>query len=926
MFTITAANFLTYYDDAQQCWAVMFTNENDLETFLQKVSVVKFGLGKKLSKQQVNFVKDKSKSVGTTDNVTVGYVGHLIENDQLGTQFDTNESFLVKLSAPTVIKGWVEALPQCIEGGVYWVCIPASLAYGDKGVPNRIPPNSDLSFRITVKEITPITVATAPKSPIPTSQNMNDFTDSSSVDSLPTPKKNAVNGTQKNEILSRMARMGAQPAMPTAARVPSSPDQDQPDHADELRSRTSSVKSNRSKRKSRSSSSVVGEEKPPLIPTKPGPLVPHYAHAGYPSAAFPAFSAVSPHVMAAPEIKENLDISKNTDKSVSAIEASLKGVEAKLNMLSEQAIFFNSTVASCPTVDTQLLMYNLQRIVSENDSLKTDVKKKTVTLEERSAKITELLNKNQELLNLKNEALEMSQNNFMATSTNSSNEIQRLEQENEQLKSELKVFKSSSNNRQFEIDAKHDQINALKSQIETMYTENNKMQASMYETRNELSALRLTSSDSGGQEAILQKEIAKLKERVQSSLVEKLEISQQLDDQLFSEKQMKMKFEKKIRQLQSLLEESQAENGNESLVQENRQLNEDLQKITDKLSAEKVTTASLEKQLEEEKATSSKRLTEEGDRLSSREEEFRETVSALNREMEDLSKELRDRDDQIKSMAMELEDRGTKSDNPLSQSNDNLKEMINVKVKGILNVVFRQFKEKVDLEGSYDGRDVLSLIMNVLKEATLSLLADSSDEESESDEEDTDNDDPDEDDDPDEGGDPNDGDDDSPLAEETAQMQTINSTEFEIPESIGSVFPHEQPHASTANNDTFYSALDQTATTEEGESSNRSIEAAPQDEHPADNAENPVQNDLDPSPTHQRQGLNTEEFEAREEEDLWMAAPPSEPPPSPAPATFEPNFQHNTVSVEDITHLSTEVCFFVIPELNQHPLNLLNNH
>lgn len=64
---------------------------------------------------------------------------------------------------------------------------------------------------------------------------------------------------------------------------------------------------------------------------------------------------------------------------------------------------------------------------------------------------------------------------------------------------------------------------------------------------------------------------------------------------------------------------------------------------------------------------------------------------------------------------------------------------------------------------------------------------------------------------------------------------------------------------------------------------------------------------MNPSPNAPRQNLNTEEFEAREEEDLWMAAPPSEPPPSPAPATFEPNLQHNTVSVEDITHLSTEV-------------------
>ncbi|KAL5267002.1 hypothetical protein ACHWQZ_G004145 [Mnemiopsis leidyi] len=934
-FTITAANFLTYYDDVQQCWGVMFSGDNDLETFLMKVSVVKFGFGQKLLKQQINFVKDTSRTVGGTDSVTVAYNGHLIDNDQLGVQFDTNDSFQVKLSAPTVIKGWVESLPDCVETGVYCVCIPAVLAYGDKGIPNRIPANSDLVFKITIKQISRVTVAAAPKSPSSVSQNLNDFTDSSSVDSLPTPKKNVVNGPQKNEILSRMARMGAQQAMPTASRVASSPDQDEP----EIRSRTSSLKSNRSKRKTRSSSSIVSEEKPPQIPAKPGPLVPHFTNAGFPAAAFSGFSTVTPQMIAPPEIKENLDISKNVDKSVTAIEASLKEMEAKLNVLSEQAIFFNSTVANCPTVDTQLLMYNLQRIVSENENLKADLKKKTITLEERSGKITELLNKNQELLNLKNEALEMSQNNFIATSTNSSNEIQRLENENEQLKNELKVFKSSSNNRQFEIDAKQDQINALKSQMETMYTENNKLQTNLFETRNELSALRLTSSDTGGQEVILQREITKLKERVQSSLVEKLEISQQLDDQVFKEKQMSMKFEKKIRQLQLLLEESQSSNGNDSLVEENRKINEDLAKTADKLSEEKLKVKNLENELSEEKANSSKRLAEEGNRLSSREEEFRETICALNLEMASLTKdledrhrqikslaqELLDRDDQIKSLAQELEDRSAKSNEPSASTNDgNSKEMVNTKVKGILNLVFRQFKEKVGLDETYEGRDVLTLSMGILKDATLSLLSEGSEDSSASsaqEESDEESDDDNDDDTPDDGTDRN------PNPEASNPIQTTNSTEFELPGAIG-MLPHEQTQVlSPANNDSFYSAF------EEGESSNdpregrststanQSAEEVLQNNSAAGDGVNPVQGDRVVAPDNPQQGLNNEEFEAREEEDLWMAAPPSEPPPSPAPATFEPTLQHNTVSVEDITHLSTEVFGAHPEEMTTSPSN-----
>ena len=324
-------------------------------------------------------------------------------------------------------------------------------------------------------------------------------------------------------------------------------------------------------------------------------------------------------------------------------------------------------------------------------------------------------------------------------------------------------------------------------------------------------------------------------------------------------------------------------------------------------------TNNLEKQLEEEKSNSSRRLEEELDRLTSREEEFKETICTLNKKMDNLSKKLSDREDQIKSMAQELEDRGTKSNEPSNhdrEGNRNSNEMVKAKVKEILNLVFRQFKEKVDLEENYGGRDVLTLSMTVLKDATLSLLADSSEEDSEfSEEEDSDDEDPD--DDLDEGGG------DSPIAEELNQVQTTNSTEFEIPEAIV-VFPHEQPQNSPTN-----STPDQILTTEEGEPSHRfaeedapsntSTEAGPQDLlHNADDGEDQVEGNLNSSPNAPRQNLNTEEFEAREEEDLWMAAPPSEPPPSPAPATFEPNLQHNTVSVEDITHLSTEVTHFVI--------------
>ena len=47
-----------------------------------------------------------------------------------------------------VIKGWTEALQLMPEGSTWMLYIPANLAYGDKGIPGVIPPNSVLIFKV----------------------------------------------------------------------------------------------------------------------------------------------------------------------------------------------------------------------------------------------------------------------------------------------------------------------------------------------------------------------------------------------------------------------------------------------------------------------------------------------------------------------------------------------------------------------------------------------------------------------------------------------------------------------------------------------------------------------------------------------------------------------------------------------------------
>ncbi|WP_118858260.1 FKBP-type peptidyl-prolyl cis-trans isomerase [Sphingomonas mesophila] len=85
------------------------------------------------------------------DGALIEYEGRLAD----GTVFDTTEGRGPAPIIPSqVIPGFGEALQQMREGGRYKIRIPAALAYGATGTPDgKIPPNSDLEFDVSVRQL-----------------------------------------------------------------------------------------------------------------------------------------------------------------------------------------------------------------------------------------------------------------------------------------------------------------------------------------------------------------------------------------------------------------------------------------------------------------------------------------------------------------------------------------------------------------------------------------------------------------------------------------------------------------------------------------------------------------------------------------------------------------------------------------------------
>jgi FKBP-type peptidyl-prolyl cis-trans isomerase FkpA len=103
--------------------------------------------------QSEDLVVGDGPEAQTGQQVTVHYTGTLTDGTKFDSSVDRNRPFEFLLGAGKVIEGWDEGVQGMKVGGKRKLTIPPDMAYGKRGFPPVIPPDSTLVFEIELLDV-----------------------------------------------------------------------------------------------------------------------------------------------------------------------------------------------------------------------------------------------------------------------------------------------------------------------------------------------------------------------------------------------------------------------------------------------------------------------------------------------------------------------------------------------------------------------------------------------------------------------------------------------------------------------------------------------------------------------------------------------------------------------------------------------------
>ncbi|XP_038538398.1 FK506-binding protein 15 isoform X3 [Canis lupus familiaris] len=362
------------------------------------------------------------------------------------------------------------------------------------------------------------------------------------------------------------------------------------------------------------------------------------------------------------------------------------------------------------TMETSMIMSNIQRIIQENERLKQEILEKSSRIEEQNDKISELIERNQRYVEQSNLMMEK-RNNSLQTAT-----------ENTQAKVTEELAAATA------------QVSCLQLKVTAHQKKETELQMELTESLKGTELLR-------GQLAKLQAELSELQET-----------SEQAQSRFKSEKQSRRQLELKVTSLEEELADLRAEK--ESLeknlserkkksAQERCQAEEEIDEIrksyqeeldklrqllkkarvsTDQAAAEQLSLVQAELQTQWE-AKCEHLLASAKDEHQQQYQEVCAQRDANQQKLLHLQEKCLALQARVTALTEQNEQRAEDPENKSHASGVAAAATdASEKVKKIMNQVFQSLRGEFELEDSYSGRAVLGTIMNTIKIVTLQLL------------------------------------------------------------------------------------------------------------------------------------------------------------------------------------------------------------
>ncbi|XP_068104091.1 FK506-binding protein 15 [Hyperolius riggenbachi] len=776
LFTVQLNNYAAFYDDQRQSWSVMFESEASAVDFSKQVCIAKCNSAPSLD---AVIVQDLTPGDGPVtdigDLLEVAYTGWLYQNLGIGQMFDSNvqkdKQLRLKLGSGKVIKGWEEGMLGMKKGGKRLLVIPPSFAYGSQGLSGRIPPNATLIFEIEVKRMKQKDIGVDRQS-IGSRDSPVSITDSIPTESLPQAptsvppkpgepavraKSNSISEQLADPNMQRISPHPAAPQLvrptpqinqtPAGAHIPASVPQQH--HMSGLPSPSAAL-------------IPVGPIASQAVPGQAPGFQPYtgiqYAYPPNPAAAT-QLQPVS-HIYPAPvqqpaPYQASGDVTsflmtearqQNTEirMAISKVVDKIDNLASKVDNLQKENTSGSSLLLpgiSSITMESAMIMNNIQRIVQENERLKQEVLDKSSRIEEQNAKIGELIHRNQRYVEQSNMLMEQRNDSLKTSSDNTQAKMLHAMQEKAKVAEELSAATGQVSRLQLEVTAHQKremelrtQLAAAQQEAEKCRTELTSVQVQLIEVKEASEQTRNRAKTEKESRRNLELRLAALEEEVSDLKVEKENLEKSLADRKRKSQQerqraeeeledLRRNFQEETENLRQLLKKTREQAAQEQLSSSSSRDREEqrlldlqdqaaqLQPLKDKCSQLQNQITSLSEQLRAARARESDTNLEK-EQLQGKVSQLQDKVSQLQPVRQKCSQ----LQAQVSSLTEQLRDSQT-TDGEKTPAKDPTEE-----VKKIMNGVFQSLRKEFDLEETYSGRVVLGTIMNTIKATTLQLL------------------------------------------------------------------------------------------------------------------------------------------------------------------------------------------------------------